>query len=648
MSYSTTLTSLAILKVNIDHDRDYLDYLRPFVLNILAHENLDRVTDEKIHQLILTKFGLYIPPRSIQIILKRIARKYPLKKQNNIYKVTGDLKPNINIEIQKSKAKRHIQAVISGLMTFSQSTVTPINSDERAKKAILDFLSKFNIPCLKAYLRGTALPNIEQSYKRDIVLVSKYIISLQKTSPERFESFMILVQGHMLANALTCPDLTQIPDTYKNVTFYFDTPLLIQLLGLDTDYAKRAVENLIELLKRLNGKIAVFSHSRDELKWAIQSSAEYINKQTGRGSIVREARQSGKTKSDLLLLAQQIDDKLLEFQIQVENTPRYDPDKYRFQIDESILDDMLKDEVFYINPEAKKHDINSVRSIYVLRKGMSPDTVERSKAILVSSNKKFAKVAWKYGRTHEELRQVSSVITSFSLANMAWLKAPMGANNLPEIEVLAFSYSALRPTTELLNKYLIEIENLEKDGKITEKYHQLLRSSLHAQKELMNMTMGDEKALTEETIKETLSRVTSEIKKEEVEKLTKEQKQHQATQKKLAEEKKKRQETENRLYWHCDKTAKYYSWISTGLVIIALFVIQFVIVFISIYFKLLLVYALIYALIVSSFLVVSSIFRWPDWKMQKQFKKWFLRKLLKKEEQATGLNFKNKDSQPEE
>ena len=50
---------------------------------------------------------------------------------------------------------------------------------------------------------------------------------------------MILVQGHMYANALTCPDLAQIPDTYKNVTFYLDTKLLIRLFGLDIKYKKK-------------------------------------------------------------------------------------------------------------------------------------------------------------------------------------------------------------------------------------------------------------------------------------------------------------------------------------------------------------------------------------------------------------------------
>ncbi len=623
-----------MLKVNIDRGQDYLNYLKPFILDILAKENIEIISDGKIHELLLTKFGLDIPERSIQVILTRLSRKYPIKKESGIYKITGNLKPKTDISTQKTEVERHIKAVISGLIEFSKSTVTPIDSEEKAVKALLDFLSRFNIPCLKAYLRGTAIPNIEQNYKGDIVLVSKYVIHLQKTNPERFESFMILVQGHMCANALTCPDLAQVPDTYKNVTFYFDTPLLLQILGLNMDYNKEAVKNLIDLLLRLDGKVAVFSHSRDELKGVIETVANNLDNKKSRGSIVVEARHSGKTKSDLLLLAQQIDDKLSEFHISEEQTPEYDPDKYQFQIDEEIFDQVLDDEVPYYHQRAKQNDINSVRSVYILRKGRSPDTVERSRAVLVTSNTRFAKVAFQYGQKYEEFQKVSSVITSFSLANMAWLKSPMGAVSIPEIEILAFSYSALRPSKELLNKYLDETERLKKQGKITERDHQLLRSSIYVDQELMDLTMGDEEALRKETITETLKRVTNEIKKEESGKLTEEQRRHKETQKKLDEERKTVQNTKNRLYWRCNNKAKYLSWGIT----IAIIILQATLVFIGSRFDLSLIYTTILTVLVLSF----SVFELTSWKIQKKFQKYFLANFLKKEGKATELDLSNK------
>src|SRR3546814_19838566 len=84
------------------------------------------------------------------------------------------------------------------------------------------------------------------------------------------------------------------------------------------------------------------------------------------------------------------------------------------------------------------------------------------------------------------------------------------------VEVIAFSYAALQPSNALLDKYLGEIDKLEKQGTISERDHQLLRSSDLAQKELMNLTLGEEVALTEQTVTETRTRVTREARKSDV------------------------------------------------------------------------------------------------------------------------------------
>ena len=135
----------------------------------------------------------------------------------------------------------------------------------------------------------------------------------------------------------------------------------------------------------------------------------------------------------MLVLSGQIDEKLKDARIDVINTPRYIEN---FQIDETAFEKALDDEVSYFNPRAKEYDINSVRSIYVLRAHTSPTIVERSKAALVTSNAAFSRAAFQYGQRYEASREVSSVITDFSLANMAWLKAPLGRSSHPDDRVV--------------------------------------------------------------------------------------------------------------------------------------------------------------------------------------------------------------------
>ena len=237
-----------------------------------------------------------------------------------------------------------------------------------------------------------------------------------------------------------------------------------------------------------------------------------------------------------------------------------------FQIGEQIFEKVLDDEISYFNPRARADDINSVRSIYVLRKGTAPTSVERCTAVLVTSNMAFSRAAYEYGKQHEETREVSSVITDFSLANMAWLKAPMGAPSLPIIEVLAFAYAALQPSRELLDKYLVEIDRLQKLSKITERDLQLLRSSAMAHEELMRLTLGDEAALTEETVTAMLQRVSADIKKEEQARVTAEVSAHLRTQEDLAAERQTSRRVQERLYWRCRSRARILARIVAALV----------------------------------------------------------------------------------
>ena len=579
----STLTSLAILKVNVDLGGDYLNYLSPFVLQVLADRRPGPITEESVRAAIAEAFGLDIPERTIQIVLKRLARKYPLSRKHGEFRVVGEL-PDPNLTAKTSEAERQMSAVIRGLQDFSSDTNRPILTPEDAVASLCAFLSEFSVTCLRAYLHGTAIPRLEETRHSDLVLISEYVQKLQASDPERFRSFLILVQGHMLANALLCPDLRSAPATYRRVTFYLDTPLLVHALNLEGDAKKNAICELVQLLKNLGGTIAVFSHSQDELRRVLQGAAARLDEFGSHSPIVIEARKRGTTKSDLLLLAESTEEKLDRLGIEVHATPPYSD---RFQIDEVIFRDVLTDEVTYFNPRAEADDINSVRSVYTLRGDSRVATLEAARAVLVTSNTAFARAAWDYGQEYESSQEVSSVISDFSLANLAWLKAPVGSPAIPTTQVLAFAYAALEPSAEMLSKYMREIDRLEEHGTITPRDLQLLRSSTLAYDSVMHLTLGEVDSLSEGTVLETLERITEEIRKEEADKLAAEKVSHGATLEELQDEKAQRLRSEHlsqevadraagiesrhekileRLYWECTRKARVIAKILAGLI----------------------------------------------------------------------------------
>lgn len=576
---TSTLTSLAILKSNIDRNGHYLDYLHPFVLQVLLDHKPTRVTAHDIATLILTEFGLVIPEPTIQLVLKKMSRQRFLTKENRIYQITNKLLTEKQ-SMRWEQAKALIDSVVGDFESFSQQHRYPLVSPP--EEAICAFLNEFDIICIKAYLRNTTIPSLEDMHDTDVVLVGKYVLHVQEFDAEAFDNFMVMVQGHMLANALLCPDLANAPKHYRQVTFYLDTPILLDALGLESDGRLDAISELLRLLRDLGGTTSVLSHTRDELVNVINATANALNAPGGRG-IVLQARRRGMTKSDLILVAEDINRILRSLDIKLERTPKY---VHELQIDEASFEKFLDDEVSYWNPRARDNDINSVRSVFVLRgRKNRARRLENAKAVLVTSNSAFARAAWTYGKETAPAVEVSSVITDNSLANMAWLKAPMKAPLLPRRQVIAYSYVLLQPSRTMLESYLQEIEKLEQKGDIRPEQHQILRSNPVAYDELMDLTLGDDTLLTEATIGEVLQRIEREIKEEESEKYLAEKRAHERTKADMADASasmaqdlhlslEREESVKRKLRDQCEQTASKGAWIisaTTGTIMASLF-----------------------------------------------------------------------------
>lgn len=518
-----TLSSLAMLKVHIDEGGDYLNYLRPYILYVIEKNLEDPITDSSISEGLRLYCGLMIPKRTVHIVLQRLSKDQYLSKISGVY-IVQNILPNEDFISEKTSTLREIEFIAHELASFARLENDREISTQVATDSIIAFLAQFSIPCLKSFLRGTALPNFHNADNWRIVLVGQFLSKIQN-NPKLFESFMKVAEGNMLANALLCPDLASVSKTYEKVTFFFDTPILIKLLALEGSEEEQVTRELINLIHKLNGKIRVFSHTIEELVNVIRVSSEYIDDTKGRGSIVEEARRSKRSKSDLILISEHAEQTLNELDILIYSTPAYTQNNHKFQISETAFSEILEEEIDYYNNKARDYDVKSVRSIYILRQNTKPRNIEKCTAVFVTSNTSFANAAYEFGREIQESEEVSTVITDFSLANTAWLKAPQESPDLPKKEVMAFAYAAMRPSRTFWGKVLVEAEKLEQNGEISPRDHQLLRSSHHVQTELMRLTLGEDSALNKTSIRKTLDRVSQEIRADDrkcIDKITEE------------------------------------------------------------------------------------------------------------------------------
>ena len=542
-----TLISLAILKEQMNNNEDYLSYFNPFVIGILKKLDLSTpINDELISEQLHSVCGLKFPKRIVQLMLKKVSKKGILTKKNGIYTIVQEkLEKQENIFAKTGPIKSQLFDLINNFSEFCKEKYKVSLTEEDSLDAFIQFLSKFSISAIRLSISGTAFEVPKRNKDVNLIYISQYILSIFKTDRKRFEEFEILLKGNMIANSIVSDTLIDTPQTFKNVVFYLDTPIIVELYGLDGVILEEAANELLELVAKIGGKFAVFEHTKQETSSLIYRAAEQYDVPESRlnNKILENLLETGLSKSDLQLKAEKLSEFLASKGIETEE----DPDiEIEYCIDEVSLSKLMDEHIGQYREKVKRQDIRSVQNIYQLRKNKPSNRLEECSAVFVTNNPKLASAIHEYGRIMSDENNVSAVITDFSLANMAWLKAPLGACDLQKIELLSMAYLSLQPSNELLQKYLTEIEKLQKDESISDSDYFLLTCQVN-NSELVIYTLGNEDALTKETIMSLLERIKTEIRSEESQKLAEEESKHKETKNELSVTKKELDDSKSEL-----------------------------------------------------------------------------------------------------
>jgi hypothetical protein len=149
-----------------------------------------------------------------------------------------------------------------------------------------------------------------------------------------------------------------------------------------------------------------------------------------------------------------------------------------------------------------------------LRKGRTSTSVEDSIAIFVTANTALAKAAREYCYEQTAASTIPPCITDNAFTDILWLKKPLRMPDLPVKRIIADSYAAMQPDSDLWHSFLREVDRLRASGSVSEDDALLLRHSIESKSILMDKTMGEEDAFTQGTIQEVLETLRKSIQDE--------------------------------------------------------------------------------------------------------------------------------------
>lgn len=500
----------AILRANYNTNvPNYLDNFTPFVLSAIADFDKPIVERSEVSSRIRQLFGLNIPALVIPRLLRRANRlKLTEAVKNDKIRLTEKGRnelPDLNSEI--ARYRRRQAELVSQLEEFIVTSF-PEHRDLTERdlgKHLAEFFDRNSVPILGASM-STDHPSHDTSFGLDFV-VAAFVDHLHKTDQTRFAYVVEAAKGAMLASVLEL-DTSNMKDHLARLTLALDTPVVMDALGYHGDVRKSAASHLLKMATDQGAKLAIFRHSLSELEGILESIERALRgdrssrSRTATPGYLYFAEQNA-SPADVAIHRERIEDALIKLKMQIVE----EFGGYEHSLDEGRLEETIQSRVRYLQDSTRRNDVLSLSAVHRMRQGTQSRTLERCKAVLVSSNTSLVHGA----RDFNTSSTFPLAITIEEVASILWLRSTALADDVPREIVRASAYAGMQPPPTLWKKYLVEIERLEGGGAISTDDAVILRATSIGRDAFMTETLGHEKALDADLPLTVLKRVKTSI-----------------------------------------------------------------------------------------------------------------------------------------
>lgn len=502
----SSLASLAILKVNWDvYGKDYVECFVPFVIECVRKSADDAVSLPSLQQQLKTEFGLDIPLNPLKMFLLRASRRSYLRREHGVFYRNVAKCSDTGFRDRQLKVEAIHDVILRKLVEYAKHTHSVDWTEEAAGAALHGFLRDNSLSLLFTFAEGGVFYGPRNRSSGPGFIVGSFIAEAQSQDKQVVEDIVALVQGNLLTNALYLPDPGRVQQRFRNTRVCLDTSIIAYAAGYAGPIYAASCLELIGLLREHGAELYCFQHTRDELRGILDACAERLRHGRLRDSFGPSMEyfiETGRTASDIELMAARLNDRIRSLGITVDEKPQYEK---QYVVDEKGFEAAIDAEIHYSNPRARVHDVDSISAIARVRRGRESYSPESSWALFVTSNAALAKVTRQFFQNDASPGAVALCMTDYALGNLLWLKNPTKAPDLPRKQLLAHAFAAMQPPDDLWKKYLAETARLQDQGRISAEDYYILRHSLAAKSALMDLTRGDETAFSEGTVQEVLT-----------------------------------------------------------------------------------------------------------------------------------------------
>lgn len=436
---------------------DVLDCLLPFLVAVISRDDASRPIELGAVADGLAQFGLKIPVYAIQQLLQRL-NKRGLVEWNALAKAFIPTKALA--EQAERTAPPDLTEAFDQLETALGQFAARLGVDvpphsQSWSDALISFLrSEGAREAIKAVKVKDVLvgdPTLIESF-----VVARFVQETETQNPEVFSSITKIFTGILIEDFISNIQEVGSKNSYKGLNIYYDTSIVLRLLGTSGRLLQTATLEMHTTLQSLGCNTYYFEATGSEVENILLNlDISYSRGKEIYGETADAIHAAEITIGEIKDLAGTYDVRLGAlnvFPFQYDYKLRKNEDVH--QIDETAFSSALKSEA--IRNERGYSDQNALNDAQVvamvlrLRSGRVSRDIGRSRFLFVTKNSALQRVGRKYAIEHVDEYDdsvIPPVLTASQITTVAWIAA---TKNLEEHkvsrELLAACYAAVQPS----------------------------------------------------------------------------------------------------------------------------------------------------------------------------------------------------------
>lgn len=454
-AYAFLYAAFRRTEISTNPVKDALDCLIPFIAPHINDIAGKQVLPDAIQVYLKTNYGFNIPLYAIEqnfpalqrggyIDFNRVTRRYVAKKHENLFIVA------------KNEIETQFDEVAGELADFARAKGFPAAPPSGTwGEALINFLKtrKDKGRAAVANIKGA----IVDTGKIEEVVVGSFVSLLHQSKPHLFNKIVNIFMGVLVEEFISSVAEIGDIDRANPVVVFYDTAVLLRLLGCSGKRLGAATEELTRYLQDIGFRIYFLSGNESEVAGILD--ALVFNKDSGReleGETADAISDGDVTITDIRMLQNSFVERLATFNVfPADMIEKSAFDNARYQIDENGFSEYLKQQAISsrraYSVQNRENDSAYLGTIMRLRKRLNTRDLSRCGFVFVTTNNLLAQASRRY-LIEEKVIQPAHCppfLTVGQIATIAWLLkdhrlVPEKAGR----DLLANCFAAIRPDHE--------------------------------------------------------------------------------------------------------------------------------------------------------------------------------------------------------